>query len=166
MQRGVYFVALRSQLANAEALAQIEARTPGSPEIGRRLGYPACCIAAYEDIHLGSDWITTMLASTPPVRRGLAACNRLTRLFGEWTLLPDYYPCSFTCAVSAEWSSEIARAASTNGMESYVEKAKLMLALSIRVEEETITLLSNIPEIVRHKSGIKGERILTWENYP
>lgn len=164
-QRGVYFVAPIPRAAEAEALARVEARTPGSPEIGHRLGYPPCCVAGYEEIHRGQDWIGVMLASTPAETRGLAACNRLARLFGEWSLLPDYYPCSFNCRESAVWSSEIAHAAAGEGLRSYVEAAKYVLELEIRVEEHTITLLDHTPQTIRHRSGIKFLRTLKWLKY-
>jgi hypothetical protein len=162
MQRGTYYVATRSRAIDAEALAHIEATDPGSPEIGRRLGYPPCCITAYEEIHRGHDWIAVMLRRSSTGEPGLTPCNRLARLFGEWALLPDYFPCSFSCRTSAAWAEEIARAASERGLRKYIEAAKSALAIPIDVEEDTITRLDQPYQVVRHKTGLNKPRRLTW----
>jgi hypothetical protein len=161
-QRGIFYVAPRSHAVEAQALARIESADPGSSEIGLRLGYPPCCVAAYEDIQSGRDWVEAMLSRTPEGSVGFAACNRLARLFGGWTLLPDYFPCSFACSTSATWSAEIVRSVSDRGMLEYVAAAKAALAIPISVCGTTITQLAPSLLSVSFKTKITTRRTLRW----
>lgn len=161
-QRGAYYVTTPSRAIDAEALACIEATNPSSHEIGRRLGYPPCCVTAYEEIHRGHDWIAVMLQRSPAGEPGLMPCNRLARLFGEWALLPDYFPCSFSCRASAAWAEEIARAASERGLRNYIEATKSALAIPIDVREDTIIRLARPRQVVHHRSGPNTSRRFTW----
>lgn len=161
-QRGIYYVAREAHADDARSLASLESSDPGSPEIGRKLGYPSCCVAAYEDIQSGRDWLEAMLDRTSALEPGFMACNRLARLFGGWTLLPDYFPCSFACAPSAEWSANIVRSLSDISLQEYVTEAEVALELPIRIEANTITQLDVSPRFVSHETKITEPRMLTW----
>lgn len=164
-QQGIYYVSRPEQAEFARELARLELSDPGSPEIGRRLGYPACCVVAYADIQSGRDWLEAMLERTSAGEAGFVACNKLARLFGDWNLLPDYFPCSFACSDSAEWSAEIVESVSDIELLEYVAAAKNALELPIRIEEDTITQLDVSPRTVFHESKITKPRTLTWLSY-
>lgn len=161
-QLGIYYVAREVYADAASSLAQLELTDPGSPEIGRKLGYPSCCIAAYEDIQSGRDWLEAMLERTSTSEPGFMACNRLARLFGGWTLLPDYFPCSFACASSAEWSAKIVSSVSDVSLQEYVTASEVALELPVKIEENTITQLDVSPRFVFHETKITKPRTLTW----
>jgi hypothetical protein len=161
-QLGIYYVALQAQADAARSLARLEFSNPGSPEIGQRLGYPSCCVAAYQEIQRGRDWLESMLDRTSENEPGLVACNRLARLFGGWTLLPDYFPCSFACSPSADWCNNIVSSVSDVSLQEFVASARVALELPIRIEENTITQLTPSPQIVFHNTGIIRSRTLTW----
>lgn len=161
-QLGIYYVARKAHADAARSLARLEFSDPGSPEIGQRLGYPSCCVAAYQDIQSGRDWLEAMLDRTSESEPGFMACNRLARLFGGWTLLPDYFPCSFGCSLSADWSNKIVSSVADASLQEYVAAARVALELPIRIEENTITQLTLSPQIVFHKTKIIRPRTLTW----
>ncbi len=161
-QVGIYYVARRANFDAARVLARLEFSDPGSPEIGQRLGYPACCVAAYQDIQSGRDWLESMLDHTSESDPGFMACNRLAKLFGGWTLLPDYFPCSFGCSLSADWSNQILSSISDASLKEYVAAARVALEFPIRIEANNITQLTPSPQIVFHNTKITRPRTLTW----
>jgi hypothetical protein len=163
-QRTAFYIALLTEASTAAKLGRIEATTPGSLEVGRLLGYPECCIEAYEQIHRGGDWVLSMLRQTPIGVPVFSACNRLARLFGDWALLPDYYPCSFSCVATAAWSSEIVREASKEGLADYIQTSKLQLLKPIRVERDAITI-ADTPSTIRYHTGLTVSQRLLWVEY-
>jgi hypothetical protein len=164
-ERGIYYLAHAAQADDAMSLARLESTDPGSPEIGLRLGYPACCVAAYEEIQSGRDWLEAMLEHTSANDSGFMACNKLARLFGGWTLLPDYFPCSFACSDSAEWAANIVSSVSDASLQEYIAASKVALELPIRIEAKTITQLDVSPRSVFHETKIARPRTLTWQTY-
>ena len=160
--RGVYYIARQQRSDDAIKLADLEQRDAASPEVGLRLGYPPCCVAAYLEIARGRDWIVAMLDRTPHDQPGFVSCNRLARLFGEWAILPDYYPCSFVCTASASWAVDIVRSARAAGLGDYVEAALEMLRCPLRLDRESILQLSVPPRIVAYSNPLSEARVLWW----
>ncbi len=76
-----------------------ETETSGtSAQAGLLLGYPPCCVAAYECYSKGpADWIGRALARSGA---GPFPCwaNRLPLSWGAPTFIGELYPCSFDCA--------------------------------------------------------------------
>lgn len=164
LQRTAFYIALLKEASTAAKLARVEATSPGSPEVGRLLGYPECCVEAYEQIHSSGNWVISMLRRTPIEAPVFSACNRLARLFGDWALLPDYYPCSFACVKTASWSSEIVREASREGLANYIGTSRLQLLRPIRVEQDAITI-ANTSINLRYHTGLTVPRTLEWVEY-
>jgi hypothetical protein len=164
VQRTAFYIASLKETSRAAKLARVEATCPGSPEVGRLLGYPECCIEAYEEIHSSGDWVISMLSRTTLGVPVFSACNRLARLFGDWALLPDYYPCSFCCGATAAWSSEIVREASKEGLADYIETSRLQLLRPIRVERDAITIADTSAHL-RYHTGLTVPKTLMWVEY-
>lgn len=94
----------------------IELESNGSPQLGAHLGYPACCVATYEEkFTAGVDWVELLLddwraqhlVKGPPSY----LANKLGYLFDGVSLLPDYFPCSLYCSGAIELARQFRHAA-------------------------------------------------------
>lgn len=68
-----------------------------SQTVGDLLGYPSCCVAAYERLSDQHDWVAELLAGTPEADVYPCATNRLAYLFDDRWIGFDYFPCSLQC---------------------------------------------------------------------
>lgn len=159
---GVYYIARKERIRDAITLAGVEAMDAASPEVGLRLGYPPCCVSAYSEIASGRDWVMVILKSTPRDRPGFVACNRLARLFGDWAVLPDYFPCSFACSASASWAADIMRSARAVGLGAYVDAAGEILRRPVRLDKKSILQFGVPPKIVAYSNALSETRVLWW----
>jgi hypothetical protein len=85
---------------DASMICEIEA-SGNSAQAGLLLGYPPCCVAAYEGYSKEpADWIRQALA-----RSGVGPfpcwANRLPLSWGAPTFIGELYPCAFDCPAAA-----------------------------------------------------------------
>jgi hypothetical protein len=160
--RGVLYLVAHDNEDVAERLVEIESTRPGDPDVGRLLGYPPCCVAAYRDIAAGRDWVQSMLERTPEGTQAYTACNRVARLFGPWLVLPDYFPCSFACRATAAWATQVEAAARSSGLAAFVDASQRALADPVLVEPHRIRRLCDPSKSVEHATGLLRARLLTW----
>jgi len=95
--------------------------------VGELLGYPSCCITAYREIVQGKLWVNQIVTQTAG---SLTSCytNKLAYLFkGSPSFLPDYYPCSLSCAGSARLGKTFFEAMLAFGMRELAESMKQKL---------------------------------------
>ena len=99
-EEGILFIGSKTTVA-----AALELETSGCPSdaAARLYGYPECCAHAYQQ-HIQSGhslWVDAFFAETHGIARLPWQMNRTGRLFAPYlSLLPDYFPCSPTCAES------------------------------------------------------------------
>lgn len=99
------------------------AEVAGDPAVaGRLLGYPACCIAAYEQ-HASNPatWVERMVAKSGS---GPYPCwaNRLPLQRGAITFIGELYPCSFRCAAAVAHGRRVYAAMRQLGLESLAQQ--------------------------------------------
>jgi hypothetical protein len=102
--RGREFLAYVANSREAVQLALETEVTSGSDSsMGQLYQYPECCIQAYAEIVQGLPWVDALVsrANSSWQRRG---ANKLAYLFDGASLFPDYFPCSLSCASTAELS--------------------------------------------------------------
>ncbi len=79
------------------------------PDIGLRLGYPACCVRRYADNTALSQYFTEYLNAPHPA---FWEINRIAWLCSPHVLMLDYFPCTLGCESSrrlGELTIEVAR---------------------------------------------------------
>jgi hypothetical protein len=157
LHKGIFYFA-KTQ-STAEDLARAEADNPNAPDIGERLGYPRCCSAAYARIAAASDWLDVMLDATEG-DLGFAACNRVARQLGATPLLPDYFPCSFSCAVSAAWAEDLDAARRAEGFANEAESAWRNHLVPLRIDPQAVVRLDGA--WLRREGCPRPVRYLTW----
>ena len=145
----VAYITQRGQRKIAVRLYESERGDGTSESIGRLLGYPPCCCSAYTDIEKGRDWLEAMLANTPSPTAAFAACNRCARVFGDWAVLPDYFPCCFSCSRSALLAEKITQAGQAHGLTAYLDTVWRELAVPIVIAEDSLARL--------HTDGIESK---------
>lgn len=87
--------------ASVEKAFEIEWTHANDHGVGQYLGYPSCCIKAYQEIVEGQLWIDRIIQGS---RSHICSIygNKLGYLFkGSPSFLPDYYPCTIDCRNSA-----------------------------------------------------------------
>lgn len=129
----VMYVVKKGNREFADKLYTLELGDGTALEIGLFLGYPACCCRAYGAIQAGQDWLDSMLANTPKNDKLFAACNRCARLFGDWAVMPDYFPCSFSCRASRELAKQFDTASRSVGLSNYLDEAWHHLSSEIHI---------------------------------
>jgi hypothetical protein len=100
-----------------------------SEQAGLLLGYPPCCVAAYEGYSKEpTTWIKQALA-----RSGLGPfpcwANRLPISWGAPTFIGELYPCAFNCAAAERWGRAVFDRLREYGL---VQLAQTILAEAIR----------------------------------
>lgn len=88
--------------------------------MGRLYQYPECCIQAYAEIVQGLPWVEALLRRANGSWQSRGA-NKLAYLFDGASLFPDYFPCSLSCAATAELSQVYRSLLSEYGMADYAE---------------------------------------------
>ena len=69
-----------------------------SSDVGRQLGYPECCVAAYPRLaHDAPRWPDTLMARSPDPLTVSMWCNRLSSLWGGTCPTGELFPCSLQC---------------------------------------------------------------------
>jgi hypothetical protein len=69
-----------------------------SSEAGRLLGYPECCVDAYESLAREAQrWPDVLLARSPEPLTVSMWCNRLASLWGGTCPTGELFPCSLQC---------------------------------------------------------------------
>jgi len=162
----VVYVYRDGHRADADELYGLEKGGGTSTEIGEILGYPACCCEAYKRIERGKDWLESMLACTPPGSTSFAACNRCARLFGDWGVLPDYFPCSFSCVRSAELGQQIDLAGRGFGLGPYLDQAWRELIVPIAVSSDSVSRLGEAGREVVPRQTVCLTTRFEWASGP
>lgn len=158
----VAYVYRRANKATASKLYELECGEGTSEEIGRILGYPTCCCRNYSKIEAGEDWLERMLKNTPARSTPFAACNRCARLFGDWGVLPDFFPCSFSCCYCARWAEQIDKAGRQCGLGGYLDNAWRELRRPIDITKTKVSrLIGEQRQTIRRGTSCK-ERTLIW----
>jgi hypothetical protein len=173
-ERTVFYLVEAGNEPCAEMLRAMELGKASGEAIGSALGYPVCCLAAYRSlVERGGNWMGAMIDATPREVQGFSACNRLARLFGEWTVLPDYFPCSFVCEESQKWAERItAGVLSLSGrqaeqLQKYLDQAWDVLRRPIRMDRDSLLQLGLPIRMVRVPEDFQGEeRVLRWIDSP
>lgn len=164
----VAYVSQRGERKMAARLYDLEHGDGTSESIGQLLGYPPCCCCSYKGIETGGDWLETMLVNTPSSAPAFAACNRCARVFGDWAVLPDYFPCSFSCRRSALLAERIDRAGQACGLTDYLNVVWRELAVPIAIAEDNIVRLhaNRLESTTRHTNcgGAQLNWIRAYEN--
>ncbi len=78
-------------------------------ELGPLLGYPKCCVSAYDRVGPDRHWLDLLIEGNNPNGPLPCGANRLASLFDDRALFYDYFPCSLQC--------EATRAISRSGLE-------------------------------------------------
>lgn len=169
-ERTAFYLVRPGDESCAEMLRTMELGEATGEAIGSALGYPACCSAAYlRLVERSGNWMRVMLEATPNEASGFSACNRMARLFGDWTVLPDYFPCSFVCEASQRWAERITAAVlSLRGRQAeilrvYLEQAWDVIRRPIRVERDSLLQLGLPIRKVNLSGAVHNqERVLHW----
>jgi hypothetical protein len=124
-----FIIMVASDINIAKYAINIEDHGNDPSKLGVLLGYPECCVSAYEQISEQIDWLTVFLSNTP--RRSVYpfGANRMAYLFGEKSLFFDYFPCGLTCEATCNLSRQMA---------SVLEKYQLS-DLLINIKSEMMT---------------------------
>jgi len=93
-------------------------------ELGELLGYPKCCVEAYETISADNDWLAAILANSPLNLSYHYGANRLSYLFFERSLFYDYFPCSLDCQPTQLITQKVRQVLSNHGMTLFAESIK------------------------------------------
>jgi hypothetical protein len=85
-----------------------EAALPASATLfanpGEQLGYPPCCVAAWERLKSQRDLYQRYIFETTS---GYWEVNRLAALFQPGLLIPDFFPCSLSCESARAFATPI-----------------------------------------------------------
>jgi hypothetical protein len=133
-------VAVARSASSADAFLQAE--TDGDHEaMGYMLGYPRCCMRAYQDLSEKRDWLTELLEHTSPHARYPHQTNRVAYLFDEHWLGFDYFPCSLLCADTKNIFETVARLARESGMHALVDQITTDLRAPILLKSGVVVQL-------------------------
>lgn len=160
---GVHYAVRTGDVVAADRLRQLEATDGSDAEIGRALGYPECCVAAYGSITASGDWLRSLLDGTPPGVKAFAACNRMGRFLGNWAVLPDYFPCSLRCEASRQLARQLDSIGRRAGLHAELDRAWHELCRPIRVAHGEILQCAAPPRVVSLDGPAIVPRVLTWE---
>lgn len=100
----------------AERAVECEGSAELGSELGVLLGYPSCCVKAYENISQNCDWVESLFKQSPPAASYPSPSNKLSYLFMERSLIYDYFPCSLNCPDTARLSANVHQMLSDEGM--------------------------------------------------
>lgn len=95
--------------------------------LGALYEYPPCCVAAYEPIAEGRDWVAALLDARPVDAASHAWGNRIGSLFEGHGFLPDYFPCSLECEASRSLGARCRQAALDESLDAAVAAAEASL---------------------------------------
>ena len=119
--RGMEFLAyVAKSWESVQQAMEMEVTSGTDENMGRLYQYPECCIKAYAEIVQGLPWIEALVcrANCSSQNRG---SNKLAYLFDGVSLFPDYFPCSLSCAATAELSQLYRSLLIEYGMTDYAE---------------------------------------------
>jgi hypothetical protein len=113
--------------SHSEATAVEEAERNGdNVTVGRFLGYPRCCVDAYETLSDDGAWVERLLHGAPGTALPWEA-NKLAYALHGASLFPDYFPCSLTCAGTIDLTRRATSALTRHGLSDLVQHhARLM----------------------------------------
>lgn len=158
----VVYVVRRGEEKVAQELLTLERGIADDEQIGLALGYPPCCAATYQATIAEGNWLRCMLEATPTSDAPFAACNRLARLFGDWAVLPDYYPCSFACRASRQLAERLCSAAEQHGLREELHQAWQELCRPMRVTDREVLQCSAPPRVAHIDGPGISPRVLAW----
>jgi hypothetical protein len=119
--RGQSVVAVAHSSLSAKAFLHAE-KDDDLEAIGEMLGYPCCCIRAYENVSKDRDWLTELLENTSSQPTYPYQANRLAYLFDEYWLGFDYFPCSLLCVETKKICDMVTELVRKYGMDSLVDQ--------------------------------------------
>jgi hypothetical protein len=157
----IVYVTRRRQCDVATTLFALERGAGSCADVGKVLGYPACCCERYNLIARGNDWLEMMLDNTPGEAATYASCNRCARIFGEWGVLPDYFPCSFCCVESQRLAEKMDAAGRSAGLSDYLDRVWMELRTPIRIDRNVVERRSRISQREQRATNC-SPRLLTW----
>lgn len=163
-----------------------EPRVPDASELfrdpGTWLGYPPCCVAAWEGCKSQRDLYEQYLFRS---ERGFWDLNRIAAVFQSGLLLPDFYPCTLGCtlaktfvsgilqAVAAEldaaWAAETTRwmrapilvyRDTLLAFPSWTRDGDRLSALSVDARRVSLASIGHFPESATHR----GTRLLPFDH--
>ena len=73
-----------------------------SQSLGLLLGYPKCCVSAYASLPSTDPWWYRYAVNAAPDKQCYPLSNKIASLLGPGSFLYDYFPCSVSCAASAQ----------------------------------------------------------------
>jgi hypothetical protein len=122
----------------------IDAESTNSAQAGDLLGYPACCVAAFERFSSeGVEWARALAASARDCRAIDARCNRYAAEWGGIGLLGELFPCSVECEFAMEYAENLYRATLELGLLQIAARAKEDSLRPIAFAEDgTVTVAS------------------------
>lgn len=159
---GELFYVGRHGDAELQRLAALERVTPGHPEIGALLGYPACCVAAYPMLAAAGSWVGALLGASPQAAAGWASCNDLATFLDIRARLFDWFPCRLDCPVAHALRLRWLASARARGLGEQIDAAMRVRAVPLLVSPAGLSPLDEGLPVVRMPTGLEGERLLRW----
>ncbi|MDE0553099.1 MAG: DUF483 domain-containing protein [Candidatus Poribacteria bacterium] len=154
------FVYISKDQSKIDAVIPIDAQTNDQKTeaehrtSGHLFGYPDCCIDNYiksfrlEPLHV-------QIENTPIVDSYYFYNNRFTALFNQHNLIPEMYPCSFTCEKSAKFAQALLEGARKYFSDFPSEVTDFIKRPILIIEQFAFQFLSysTDPEIFRYNPG-------------
>ena len=132
---------------------------------GTQLGYPICCVNAYGEIEHGRDWTERiaqqLIGCTDPVEWRM---NRLSQLFDERSLYPDFMPCGAKCAAAATLVESMRCAGVAVGLVPETQDAESRMRRPIAVMDQAFIACVAMPNGQYRSDGsvVRGALDARW----
>lgn len=111
-------------------------------DAGKLYGYPDCCCSNYESIANGQEWVS-VLSQTSQGTIFSPWANKLAYLVHEFTLFPDYFPCSYSCKKTQALSQQYFQLGKISGLTEFVEMQLSFMSRPYLVASEGIFSFPN-----------------------
>jgi hypothetical protein len=111
-------------------------------DAGKLYGYPDCCCDNYDTIANGQEWVE-VLAQTSQGTFFSPWANKLAYLVHEFTLFPDYFPCSYACIPTQELSKQYFELGAASGLSDFVEMQLALMSQTYLVASEGVFSFSD-----------------------
>lgn len=103
----------------------MEAECTDVERAGDLLGYPRCCVKAFQRLsEHGGQWGQALAATVSKAEFIDARCNRYAAEWGGVGLLGELFPCSLECEQAKEYAERLYRATVQLGLHRLAERAK------------------------------------------
>lgn len=103
----------------------VEAETLDSERAGVMLGYPACCVKAFQRLaEAGGRWGQALSATAVDARAIDARCNRFAAEWGGIGVMGELFPCSLECEHAKAYGESLYRSTVRLGLHRLAVRAK------------------------------------------